>query len=547
MNRVRLFVNHLKTVTPSSSESTNNVERNVEISEANFSFQVPNFNKENVTLLPLAHVRHLPWTIMLKVNESENDTNVSLSVFLICDYNNNNYWSCDANIKLKLLSYNSHTNPYVREFKHCFEKNYFLKGCDPFILWSELMDSGNEYVRNNKIVMEVFMKCDEPKGVAWNSKKHTGFVGVVNKNGKSYFNSIIQILYCIEPFRNAIIDLSSEIKGPHLLWAIKHIFGELQSSETTISIDELIKSMGECMFNYIGTSDTKYFFKLLHKMLEEEQSTKAISELFHVQLTVHSTRSGNFELTELKKLYSLNVNVSGQPDVNELLSDYFASDNNFDQENSLPFFESSLLEISTLNRWLYSLIRCTNRLHFEKRVEIVHLPTILIIHLNRQQQINLTGTNNPDEIKFLKTINLSKYMKKCVESSQSSTYLLHAVLVRCETFSTFINNEIGWLKFDNDVVSHCTEKEAIEDNFKWVQMLVYLKCSRTNTNNATDDSVIKCICIICMETPIIAERFSTICGHVFCGRCIKMEISLRRKCPICKNDLTENEIHPIYI
>lgn len=69
----------------------------------------------------------------------------------------------------------------------------------------------------------------------------------------------------------------------------------------------------------------------------------------------------------------------------------------------------------------------------------------------------------------------------------------------------------------------------------------------TNTNQEDDENVVKFTCIICLETTKKMEQFSTICGHVFCGQCIKTEISLRQKCPMCKNDLVERDIHPTYI
>ena len=82
-----------------------------------------------------------------------------------------------------------------------------------------------------------------------------------------------------------------------------------------------------------------------------------------------------------------------------------------------------------------------------------------------------------------------------------STYLLHAVLVHSGDnhgghYVVFINPKCDgkWCKFDDDVVSRCTEKEAIQNNFGGADddgstrqstnayMLVYVRKSQLKDN-----------------------------------------------------------------
>lgn len=43
------------------------------------------------------------------------------------------------------------------------------------------MDPSKGYVKNDYIELEVEVKADAPHGVAWDSKKHTGYVGLKNQ------------------------------------------------------------------------------------------------------------------------------------------------------------------------------------------------------------------------------------------------------------------------------------------------------------------------------------------------------------------------------
>lgn len=553
MGRLRKFVTNCLDIPTTTIETANNFgSNNIEISEANFIFRVPNFDKDKVTLSPTAYVRNLPWKIWVKVNEADEDgTKISISVFVICDYNVNNNWSCDASISFSLLSSNSSKN-HRMSFVHCFNRNDCVKGFDPFIVWSDLIDPQNGYIENNKIVFEVVMKCDEPRCVPWNSKKHTRFVGLENKIENSFLNSMIQILYSIQSFRTSIEGLSSDHAMPSVVWEMQRIFHQLNFCETPVSIDPFIKSVGA--YSTSETHDSEYFFNFLNKLLRKLSSTKEASDLFQGQISTLSTSTRNFEITEFKTFYGLKIEICENGDIDELLGAYFISNTNCVKESS-----TNWIDVSTLYRWLYGFIRCINpirddygtRLRIENKTEVTQLPSILILHLDRQPDSSHFTIEQQQqqrkELKFCSNINLSKFVKKHVDSS-SGKYVLHAVLVGGDAFSAFINvnNEIGWLKFDNDIVSKSTEKEAIEDNFRSVQMLVYLRCSKKSSNNANDNSTVQLKCIICMEATS-SDIFSTVCGHIFCGSCIKMEFSLRQKCPVCQMPLTEAGIHPIYI
>lgn len=51
-------------------------------------------------------------------------------------------------------------------------------------------------------------------------------------------------------------------------------------------------------------------------------------------------------------------------------------------------------------------------------------------------------------------------------------------------------------------------------------------------------------CSICLDA--IEEMTSTICGHVYCGKCIRLAIRVTGKCPLCQRKLRPKDIHPLY-
>lgn len=528
-NARKLLSSSAKTSSTTDQISVLGSKNMMEISEATFLFEIPNFGKDKITVSPTTYVRYLPWTIAVQLNETEEeDEYTSIGVFVQCEYMLNNSWSCNANISINLLSSNS--NNHKMSLEHCFNRRDCVTGIDSFISWDVLRAPLNGFIEDNKIVLEVSMKCDEPKCVAWNSKKHTTFVGLENKTENSHLNSVIQILYSIEPFRTSIIGLSNERKVQNVIWELRQIFHQLSASREPVSIDKLIKAIGSGTYNAIRAQDTEYFFNYLYKLLEKYPTTQEVWNLFQGQTSTVSKSTSKKEIIKFRNFSGLKLKLCGDGDVNESVRDHFASMDSHSSKTMVKRRDS-----------------CATHCY---RTQITQLPSILILHLDRQQDSKHFVIEHRKDMKFTKDIDLSDFAENSVDSP--IRYALHAI--RCDTFSAFVRHcsETGcWLKFDNDIVSHCTEKEAIEDNYRCVQMLVYLKCSeiskceKSDKFDDEDQAIINCV--ICMEVRKSSVIFSTVCGHIFCASCIKKEMSLRQKCPVCKSHLTEKEIHPIYI
>lgn len=52
-------------------------------------------------------------------------------------------------------------------------------------------------------------------------------------------------------------------------------------------------------------------------------------------------------------------------------------------------------------------------------------------------------------------------------------------------------------------------------------------------------------CPICMNE--LTEAASTVCGHIFCQKCIKAAIQAQKKCPTCRRRLAPTQQHRVYL
>jgi hypothetical protein len=54
-------------------------------------------------------------------------------------------------------------------------------------------------------------------------------------------------------------------------------------------------------------------------------------------------------------------------------------------------------------------------------------------------------------------------------------------------------------------------------------------------------------CPVCLEGLKGRQPTSTICGHIYCKKCIHEVIRTTKKCALCKKTLNLKNIHPIYL
>ena len=61
-------------------------------------------------------------------------------------------------------------------------------------------ERGFHNTKDDSVTFEVKVTADAPHGVQWDSKKHTGFVGLRNQGATCYMNSLLQVMStCLPP------------------------------------------------------------------------------------------------------------------------------------------------------------------------------------------------------------------------------------------------------------------------------------------------------------------------------------------------------------
>lgn len=72
--------------------------------------------------------------------------------------------------------------------------------------------------------------------------------------------------------------------------------------------------------------------------------------------------------------------------------------------------------------------------------------------------------------------------------------------------------------------------------------------STTRSKSSTNEKdTLIARCPICLQSALRKRPVSTICGHVFCYDCINRCMEIMKKCPVCKQNISQKNIHNIFL
>jgi ubiquitin carboxyl-terminal hydrolase 7 len=166
--------------------------------QATFSFTVSNFSTLGESILsPPTIVRNLPWKIMIMPRQvggtASERASKSMGYFLQCNgESESSSWSCQASAELKVRSTKAEKD-FSRKISHLFYAKENDWGFSHYMSWHEVVDPEKGFLKDDSVTFEVKVTADAPHGVCWDSKKHTGFVGLKNQGATCYMNSLLQV------------------------------------------------------------------------------------------------------------------------------------------------------------------------------------------------------------------------------------------------------------------------------------------------------------------------------------------------------------------
>jgi len=305
-------------------------------SEATFRFKVENFSsiKDSVLSEPCI-IRNLPWKIMIMQRQTQTqDRNTkSVGYFLQCNgESESSAWSCHANADLRLINQREGTK-FSRKIGHMFYSKENDWGFSHYMGWNDVQDLEKGYIKDDCVIFEVKVNADAPHGVSWDSKKHTGYVGLKNQGATCYMNSLLQVLYFTNMLRKAVYKMPTESDDSQksVALALQRVFHELQFLDKPVGTKKLTKSFGWETLDSFMQHDVQEFLRVLLDKLESKMKQTCVEgtipRLFEGKMISYiRCKNVDYKSTRTESFYDIQLNIKGKKSIDESFADYIQTE-----------------------------------------------------------------------------------------------------------------------------------------------------------------------------------------------------------------------------
>ncbi|KAJ7220029.1 hypothetical protein GGX14DRAFT_585151 [Mycena pura] len=311
-------------------------------------------------------------------------------------------------------------------------------------------------------VSAVIRVVEDSKGVVWSrlvtydSKKETGYVGLINQGATGYMNCVLQSIFFIRSLRRAIYQIPTEGAVPtdSIALALQRLLYNLQTSNGPVATTELTASLGWKTRDVYMQGDAHAFNRLLQDNLESFMKGTSVDGTIE-KIYVGRAKSRikctdvDYESVMVEGFDDIELNVGGMKNLRDSFKDYVAVE--ILDGYSTPQF---------------GLQEAKSGLIFES------FPPVLRIRLKRfafqrgADGFELVPTTGRYE--YPTEIDLSEFLDEAADRSTPWLYKLHGVTVHSGDlkggyYFTYIkpDRKEGWFKFYNDNVTRVTEEEVL--------------------------------------------------------------------------------------
>ncbi|KAL3318378.1 Ubiquitin carboxyl-terminal hydrolase 7 [Cichlidogyrus casuarinus] len=400
-------------------------------------------------------IRCLPWKILLLFNKDD------LGIFVQCNGDNeSNTWNCSAKARIDLVRQNHDDGNKTNTISHVFTSKENDWGYRSFLKLEELFNPQNGYVHNDCIIVRAHIEAEAPHGADWDSKKHTGFVGLKNQGATCYLNSLLQTLYFTNKLRKAVFLMPTESDDSQtsVPLALQRVLYELMFSETAVGTKKLTRSFGWATLDSFMQHDAQELCRVLLDNLENKMKGTSVEDVIPglfcgKMLSYIRCKHVDYESKREENFYDIQLKVKGNGNVYEAFNEYVAVET-LDNENKYDAGSHGLQAA-------------------EKGVKFIKFPPVLYLQLMRFQYDYQTDMNVKinDKFEFPYMLDLEDFLYQ-KDPCTDAKYFLHAVLVHSGDnhgghYVVFLNprGDHNWYEFDDDVVSRCERKAAIKQNY----------------------------------------------------------------------------------
>ncbi|XP_065899371.1 ubiquitin carboxyl-terminal hydrolase 7-like isoform X1 [Dysidea avara] len=452
-------------------------------------FSINNISKLSSSILSNStYIRGLPWKLLVMPRESATKEGrvKGLGVFVQCNPESVEMqgYSCYARATITLVNFANEKDNHSKDIVHWYHSKENDWGYGNFMAWQEVLDPSKGFIKDDGIELHAYVVADAPHGINWDSKKHTGYVGLKNQGATCYMSSLLQTMYFTNKLRKAVYQLPTEnddtVKSVPL--AMQRIFYELQHNDKAVATKKLTKSFGWDTVDSFMQHDVQELSRVLLDNLDDKMKgtvvEDTIPQLFEGKMESYvKCTNVDYVSSRIETFFDIQLNIKGKKNVYESFKDYIAVET-LEGENKYDAEKYGLQEA-------------------KKGVIFVKFPPVLHLHLMRFQYDPVTDTNIKinDRYEFPDHLVLDEFLKEA--EATPAHYTLQAVLVHSGDnygghYVACLNPKGDgkqWYKFDDDVVSKCLKRDAIDYNFGGVEdiaamrsctnayMLVYIRKS----------------------------------------------------------------------